>query len=113
MKQADLPLYIRFGEIPESGRSRIHLDDNDTYEEPGLSVWRAVECSRMYFPVLPEDANENAVMDYFRLILSQDRSVYLVTGDEMRLEGQDREPLLQNAIILKDITNTFRSETWN
>ena len=112
MNQAGAPLYIRFGEIPKSGRSRIHLSDDDQFEEPGLSVWPAVESNGMYFPVLPEDTNDNGIMDYFELLFRQDRPVYLLTGDEMRLEGQDREPLLMNFTVLKEITHYYRTEHW-
>lgn len=108
MKQASAPLYIRFGEIPKNGKSKIYAGDQVVGEEPGLSVWTAVECNDMYWPLLPEAANENGIADYFDLLLNSDKKVYLVTGDELRYEGQDREPLLQNVVVIKEITHYYR-----
>ena len=112
MKQASVPVYIRFGEIPESGKSGIYAGDELVGQEPGLSVYRAVESCGMFFPQLPDDANENGVMDYFMFLIQQCKPVYLVTGEEMRFDGQDREPLLINVKILKEITHYYRTEFW-
>lgn len=83
INQAGVPVYIRFGEIPESGRSGIYAGDEQVAQEPGLSVYRAVESCGMFFPQLPEDANENGIMDYFQFLIQQNKPVYLVTGDEI------------------------------
>jgi len=40
--------------------------------------------------------------------LESDKSVYLVTGDELFIEGADREPLLNNVKIIKEITKYYR-----
>lgn len=112
MKQATVPVYIRFGKIPKNKKSKIWAGDQKVGEEVGLSVFRAVETCGMYYPVLSEDANENGIMDYFQLLLSSDKKVYLVTGDEMRFEGQGREPLLQNIVVIKEITHYYKPDFW-
>lgn len=48
MKKATLPLYIRFGEIPEDGKSKVHRSDEILRSEGGLSVWKAVEDQGWY-----------------------------------------------------------------
>ena len=108
INQAGVPVYIRFGEIPASGVSGISGGDVVVGHEVGLSVYRAIESSGHYYPLLPEDTNENGVLDYFTFLIEQNKPVYLVTGEEMRFEGQDREPLLQNFTILKEITHYYR-----
>ena len=108
MKQAIIPLYIRFGEIPSDGKSKVHRGDEIVREEAGVSVWRAVENCGCYYPILPEEPNENTISDYFHMLLHSDEKVYLVTGTEMFIEGADREPLLMDVIILKDISHYYR-----
>lgn len=107
MRQASTRLYIRFGEIPDDGISHVHLGDYDTRPEGGLSVWRAVEANGRYYPVLHEDANEAAIQDYFDYILCGSGPVYLLTGHEMSIEGADREPLLQDWVVIEEITYLF------
>ena len=109
MKKASLPLYIRFGKIPEDGISKVHRGDDIVRGEGGLSVWDAVSDGMgRYFPVLPEDATDDTVADYFRFLLNSNSKVYLVTGTEMFLQGADREPLLMDPRIIKDISNYYR-----
>ena len=110
MKQASVPLYIRFGEIPENGKSGIYASGTKVGEEVGLSVYKAIEANGLYFPLLPEDANESSIADYFDFLIYQERKVYLLTGDVIRFEGQGREPLLQNHTVLKDITHYYRNK---
>lgn len=110
MKQTSVPLYIRFGDLPINGKSKVYKGDEVVREEAGLSVWRAVESNGCYYPVLPEEPNENAISDYFDLLLNNDnRRVFLVTGDEISVEGADREPLLINVTIIKEITHYYRN----
>ena len=107
MKQAKMPLYSRLGEIPDGGISYVHLGDYKARPEGGLSVWKAVEANGRYYPVLPEDANEAAIADYFDMLLADRGPVYLLTGSRIRLEGADREPLLQSWVVIKEITHLF------
>lgn len=108
MKYASLPLYIRFGEIPLDGKSKVYRSGQVVREEAGISVWRAVEDCGRYYPVLPDDYNSNTISDYFHMLLHSDSRVYLVTGDEIFIEGADREPLLMNVVVIKDITHYYR-----
>lgn len=108
MKYAKAPLYIRFGDIPTTGKSKVFASDEPIGEELGVSVYHAVESCGMFFPILPDESNSDGVMDYFMFLLDCEKPVYLVTGDELRFEGKDREPLLQNVIVLKDITHYYR-----
>lgn len=110
MKKATLPLYIRFGEIPEDGKSKVHRSDEILRSEGGISVWKAVEDQGWYWPLLPEEPNDNAIADYFSMLTNRYRSnkkVYLVTGHELCIEGADREPLLYDCQIIKDITYQY------
>jgi len=109
VKQATLPLYIRFGGIPEDQQSSVHFGDQVVRKEGGLSVWKAVEANGQYFPVLPEDTNEAGIQDYFSMLFSN-KPVYLVTGTEMRLEGACREPLLMDASVIKKLDYSYLKE---
>ena len=108
MKQATAKLYIRFGEIPKDGKSRVHISGEPCVEEAGVSVYRAVEANGVFYPILPDESNESGVADYFRYLMESDSPVYLVTGDLMWLEGHDREPLLANPVVVADLTQFYR-----
>lgn len=107
MKQATVPLYIRFGEIPPDGMSCVHLGDYLARPEGGLSVWPAVEANGRYYPILPEDVNESGVADYFDHLLYTVGPVYLLTGERIRINGADNEPLLQSWTVLKEISHYY------
>ena len=106
MKQATLPLYIRFGDIPEDNQSSVHYGDQLVRKEGGLSVWRAVEAFGTYFPMMHEDINKDGIFDYFGMLFSN-KPVYLVTGSEMRLEGADREPLLEDVVVIRKLDYSY------
>lgn len=113
MKQAKVPVYIRFGEIPSDKDSKVHRGDQLVRNEGGISVWRAIKDGGYYWPILPKEPNENTISDYFTLLLHSDKPVYLVTGTEIFIEGADREPLLIDVVILKDITHYYRKDSNN
>lgn len=108
---ASIPVYIRFGEIPQDAMSSVHRSDYVVRKEGGLSVWRAVKVDGKYFPVLPDEPNENSLADYFNFLIDSDTKVYLVTGTEIFVEGACREPLLINPIVLKEITHYYRPDS--
>lgn len=111
MKQSSIPLYIRFGEIPPDGQSKVHRSDSILRSEGGVSVWRAVEDQGKYWPLLPDEPNDNTIADYFGMLLDRyhsNKRVYLVTGTEICIEGADREPLLMDCKIIDDITHYYR-----
>lgn len=111
MKQATIPLYIRFGDIPKSKKSKIYAGDQVVGEEPGLSVYRAVEVNGIYFPLMESDFVDDGIIDYFQLLFEsvrdENKKVLVVTGDELRFEGHDREVLLTNVKIIKDYTKVY------
>lgn len=110
MKAETTSLYIRFGEIPENGKSKVYQGDVVLREEAGVSVWRAVQANGQYYPVLPDEPNENAIADYFDFIMNCKCNVYLVTGKEICIEGADREPLLTDVTIIEDITWMYKKD---
>ena len=110
MKQETTPLYIRFGEIPTNGKSKVYRGDAIIREEAGVSVWRAIEANGRYYPVLPDEPNKNTIADYFEYVMNCNCNVYLVTGNELCIEGADREPLLEDVKILKDITWCYKRD---
>ena len=103
MIQATVPVYIRFGELPNDGQSEVHWGDYTARKEGGISVWRAIKANGQYYPMLHSDANEDGIADFYRMVMQHSDPIYLVTGQEIRLEGADREPLLKNVVILKQL----------
>ena len=106
-----ISLYIRFGEIPKDERSNIYQNGELIIgKEQGVSVWKAIKACSNYYPLLPQDANESAITDYFDYLLNSNKNVYLVTGEELETHGKDGEPLLRNVKIIKDITHIYRPD---
>ena len=107
---ANIPVYIRFGDIPKDFQSKVHRGDAIIRSEGGVSVWECVESDGMYYPILPEHPNKNAVSDYFSQLFSN-KPVYLVTGSRMYINGADNEPLLMDDIkIIKKLDYTYLRE---
>lgn len=98
--------YIRFGNIPEDGISKVHRSDEIICEEKGLSVWNTVYANGVAFPVLPDNASEAAIADYFYCLLG-DKPVYLLEGEELPEKGHAGEPLLVNFKVTNDITSDY------
>ena len=66
---------------------------------------KAVDVIIQFFQKNP---NENTISDYFHILLHSDEKVYLVTRTEIIIEGADREPLLMDVMVLKEITHYYR-----
>ena len=98
--------YIRFGNIPTNEKSKVHRGDAIIKEEKGVSVWECVFANDVPFPVLPQNASEGSVADYFYFLLG-DKPVYLVTGIELNECGSAQEPLLKNVTIIKEYTEDY------
>jgi hypothetical protein len=101
--------YIRVGELPEDGKSKIHFRGEVVGEEIGVSVWHTMLVDSKYCIVIPNPCNEDTVDDVHGNLLQVicfDRPVYLVTGEEIG-KGSDGEPVLQNVKIIEDITSHF------
>lgn len=75
--------------------------------ENGLSVWDCVFVNRVPFPILPQNANEDAMADYFYMLFGN-RPVYLVEGTELKEKGSAGEPLLDKDVkIIKEYTDDY------
>lgn len=98
-----IPVYIRFGEIPENERSKVYQGNEVLCEEAGVSVWECVKANGQYYPVLPKEVNESGIADYFDFILNNDKPIYLVVGNRILINGHDNEPLLRNVKVIKKI----------
>ena len=81
--------YMRFGKPPESGHSINHIDPQNPKEEPGVSVYPAIEYNGDLMPILPA-YNHYAAVD---MEWCMDRPRYEIWGKEIGL-GSDGEPLL-------------------
>jgi len=97
--------YIRFGELPRSGKSTIFFRGEPVGEEEGVSVWDCKQDGDKYIPLLPDVPNEDAKDDLFRMLnyTYMYGNVYLVTGREVG-RGQDGEPLIANAEIVRELS---------
>ena len=90
--------YIRYGEIPPDGKSKIHNSEGEIVgEEAGISVFEYIEGRGL---VVPD--NEAARNDFSMLSSKFWINHYLVTGDEVGI-GSDGEPLIANVKILKTL----------
>ena len=103
----EMKQYIRFGEIPNDKKSKIHRGDAILGEEQGVSVWDCAFVNDVPFPLLPSNASESAMADYFYFLLG-DKPVYLVEGTELPKKGSAGEPLLGKDItIVHDYTSDY------
>ena len=109
--------YIRIGDIPKTGKSRIHQCDKIIGEEVGVSVWEAVELNGKYRILIPNPCNANAMGDLDTTFLKSHyyraSPVFEVDGDVIGI-GSDGEPLLTNIRNIKkladDIEEAFPHE---
>ncbi len=100
--------YLRFGNLPTGNISKQYKSGEIIKEEKGLSVWDCTFVNDIPFPLLPENATEACMADYFYLFLS-DRPVYLVTGTELEQKGSVGEPLLVAPItFIRNYTDDYR-----
>ena len=109
--------YIRIGELPPTGKSRIHRGDELIGEESGVSVWEAIELDGKYRILIPNPCNANAMGDLESYFLKShyyiSKPVFEVDGDVIAT-GSDGEPLLTNIRNIKklgdDIMEIFPQE---
>ena len=102
--------YIRIGEIPDNGKSKIHRGDAILGEEPGVSVWEAVELNGKYRILIPNPCNAYAMGDLDSTFLKSHyysaKAVYELEGDVVGT-GTDGEPLLANIRSIKKLGNAI------
>jgi hypothetical protein len=89
------PMYIRFGGLPEDGRS---WNDDLQQHEPGVSVYRA-EWQSSDRDIVCVEVPRGAEIGTVDLVA--DRPVYVVTGDLLGWRGGDGEPLLTNCRVVE------------
>lgn len=108
-------LYIRFGDIPSDGKSKVWSDQMVVREEKGVSVYDAVKIDDKWHVVMPASFKCGQGVTYENLIntvsqcryeVDYVRKVYLVAGHQIGV-GDDGEPVLENVKIIEDITNQF------
>ena len=98
--------YIRFGKIPKDGISKIHRGDAIYGNEKGVSVWDCAFVNDVPFPLLPSNASETCMADYFYFLLGN-KPVYLVEGEELQEKGTVGEPLLKDIRIVAEYTQDY------
>ena len=100
--------YIRFGDIPKDKISRIHRSDAILGEEKGVSVWDCAFVNDVPFPLLPDNASEDCMADYFYHLFGN-KPVYLVEGTELKERGSANEPLLGKDIkVISEYTDVYK-----
>lgn len=104
------PLYIRFGEIPESGFSSIYQHGEEVGKENGVSCYRALvdenDTIHICLPLPFTKSRWNVLQGFIHY---DDRNAYLITGDVVGY-GSEGEPLLKNIRIAKKIGKTYRKK---
>lgn len=99
--------YLRFGDVPIDKVSKVHRSDQIIRNEVGVSVWNCAFVNDVPFPLLPDNASESAMADYFYMLLGN-KPVYLVKGTELKEKGSANEPLLGKDItIVKEYTDDY------
>ena len=99
--------YIRFGDIPKDKISKSYRSSIVVDNELGVSVWDCAFVNNVPFPLLPDNASETAMADYFYMLLGN-KPVYLVEGTELPTKGTAGEPLLGKDIkIVHEYTNDY------
>ena len=112
MSKKDRGYFIRFGEIPTDGRSRIHRNGERVVGiECGVSVYDAVKVRGKWSAVLPNPCTECTVDTMHGILLSNvrnadNKNVYIVTGDIVGY-GSDGEPLIRNIEIVERLDDYY------
>lgn len=106
----DIPLYIRFGDIPENEKSSVHYRNYNCGEEPGVSVYDCIIKNGQLNICIPYPWGEG-INDTFWTFMEYktEKPVYLVTGTEIG-RGADNEPLIINVKILQSLTEAWLSD---
>lgn len=102
-------VYVRFGDIPQTGRSEIHCGDSGKIgEEEGVSVYNAIlltspsdpdiEFVQLLVPRRPQYSTFTSMCALY----GSDRPAYIVEG-KLCGTGSDGEPLLCDPKIVREI----------
>lgn len=100
--ESEKPLYIRFGDIPTNGKSKVYNGEAETGIEEGVSVYPAFETNGDIVMGLNLPITRSTLHTQQALLEYENRPCYLVTGDYVG-KGTDGEPLIENVRIIKEI----------
>ena len=99
--------FIRFGEIPENCVSYSwNTEGEQTGVETGVSVYDASYIDGKWHIVIPQPISEKGLNTLYGFLLYQKRNVFVVTGDVVGY-GSDNEPVIENPVIIEEITDIF------
>ena len=99
-------VYVRFGDIPTDGKSKVYKSGEVVKEELGVSVWNCAFANGVPYPILLTNfISETALADYISHLFGN-RKVYLVTGDVVGT-GTVGEPLLNNVTVIREYTDDY------
>ena len=102
-RETDKSLYIRFGNIPTNGKSKVYNGEIEIGIEEGISVYPAFEDKEGNIILgLNLPITKTSLHTQQHLLEYESRPCYLVTGDYVG-KGTDGEPLLKNIRIMKEI----------
>lgn len=97
-------LYIRFGEIPQNGKSAIWHNNECVGYEDGISVYEAHRnVDGIYTPVIPYPLRPTTLDDYIYHLMHFRGHKYLVRGNLLGNTGSNGEPLLEEVEIVKEL----------
>jgi hypothetical protein len=91
-------IYIRFGELPENGKSKIHCGEDFVGYEKGVSVYEGI-IRKNKIQIILSSLSESSCVSLSGCIK---RKSYEVTGDLLEY-GSDHEPLLFNCKIVRQL----------
>ena len=100
--ESDKSLYIRFGDIPTNGKSKVYNGEIEIGIEEGISVYPAFESNGYIAVGLSLPITQTTLHTQQHLLEYESRPCYLVTGDYVG-KGTDGEPLIKNVRIIKEI----------
>lgn len=97
-------LYIRFGEIPQNGKSAIWHNNECVGYEDGISVYEVHRnVDGIYTPVIPYPLRPTTLDDYIYHLMYFRGHKYLVRGNLLGNTGSNGEPLLEEVEIVKEL----------
>ena len=101
--KSDKSLYIRFGDIPVDGKSKVYNGEIEIGTEEGISVYPAFEDKEGNIILgLTLPITRTTLYTQQHLLEYDNRPCYLVSGDYIG-KGTDGEPLIKNVKIIKEI----------
>lgn len=102
--------YLRFGDIPENGKSRIWRGEECVGEEEGVSVYEIKFDKDKHISIcLPFPFHRDTLDTLTALTKYDNRPCYIVTGEYVG-KGIDGEPLISNVQIEEEFPKIISDE---